>query len=496
MGEIQSRITDELVIALCGAVGSGVSTVGSTIKQILEQHNYNVYYVKLSDFIKRYARSSSQGSSTLTTDGLNLQDKGNELREQHSCDILAQLAIYKIAMDRARFEGDSCDEEQTAHKVRREAVIIDSLKNPEEWRLLQTIYGRMFYLFGVLCPETIRKERLIDNKSISKVDAESLIERDKSEKSKYGQQLMKTIFHADFFVRNMELSPKNLKEPLKRYIGLILSDNKYVPTVDEYAMHAAQSSANRSSCLSRQVGAAIVDSGKNIIATGRNDVPKVGGGLYEEGDKGAYNCTSLGGCKSDQYKMKILDEIKRILSKSLGDIVSEDKIRDAIEMIGSSTKIRDIIEFSRAVHAEMDAITTVARKGIGGLEGATLYCTTFPCHHCARHIVASGIKRVFYIEPYEKSLAKDLHKDSIILDSADTEIDPGKVKFLPFEGVAPKQFMNIFCARKKKEDGKSIDVNLANSSPILSQLMDSFVDYEDRVVKRIAETKLIELVKD
>lgn len=455
MEEIQSRITDELVIALCGAVGSGVSTVGSAITQILKQYDYEVYYIKLSDFIKRYAKSTPQDSLSDSINGIYLQDKGNELREKYSCDILAQLAICKIAMDRIRFEENSSDdEEEVVHKVRREAVIIDSLKNPEEWRLLQTIYGRMFYLFGVLCPETIRKERLTEHKNISKVDAESLIERDKSEKSKSGQQLMKTIFHADFFVRNMELSPKNLKKPLERYIGLILSDNKYVPTVDEYAMHAAQSSANRSSCLSRQVGAAIVDSGKNIIATGRNDVPKVGGGLYEEGDKGAYNCISLGGCKSDLYKMKILDEIKRILSKSLGDTVAEGEINAAIEMIGSSTKIRDIIEFSRAVHAEMDAITTVARKGIGGLEGATLYCTTFPCHHCARHIVASGIKRVFYIEPYEKSLAKDLHKDSIVLDSADTEVDPGKVKFLPFEGVAPKQFMNIFCERKKKKTGK------------------------------------------
>ncbi|MDN3612645.1 hypothetical protein QWZ16_23945 [Vibrio ostreicida] len=26
----------------------------------------------------------------------------------------------------------------------------------------------------------------------------------------------------------------------------------------------------------------------------------------------------------------------------------------------------------------------------------------FPCHNCAKHIVASGIKRVVYVEPYPK----------------------------------------------------------------------------------------------
>src|SRR3974377_740241 len=65
----------------------------------------------------------------------------------------------------------------------------------------------------------------------------------------------------------------------------------------------------------------------------------------------------------------------------------------AIEALGAS-EFLNLIEFSRAVHAEMEAIISVARTGKAGLMGGTIFSTTFPCHNCARHIVAAGIKRV------------------------------------------------------------------------------------------------------
>ena len=49
--------------------------------------------------------------------------------------------------------------------------------------------------------------------------------------------------------------------------------------------------------------------------------------------------------------------------------------------------------YSNTVHAEMSAICLAARTGVR-LEGATLYCSLFPCHSCAIHIIQAGIKRV------------------------------------------------------------------------------------------------------
>lgn len=71
---------------------------------------------------------------------------------------------------------------------------------------------------------------------------------------------------------------------------------------------------------------------------------------------------------------------------------------------------------------------------------------------CARHIVASGIKRVVYIEPYPKSKAKQLHQDAIVVDPV-TPSD-SHVSFEPFEGVAPRQYQDIFDARDTRKDGQ------------------------------------------
>ena len=66
--------------------------------------------------------------------------------------------------------------------------------------------------------------------------------------------------------------------------------------------------------------------------------------------------------------------------------------------------VMDLTEYGRVVHAEMHALCDAARLG-KAIKGATLYCTTFPCHNCTKHILAAGIRRVVYIEPYPKSLA-------------------------------------------------------------------------------------------
>lgn len=494
---IKTRVTDELVVALCGAIGSGASVVGEKIREILKGRSYSVRYVKLSDIILKYSDDQDlQGpiDSLGVYQRYNvLQNAGNELRRNYSCDILAQLAIYNITLDRAAYDEEYGNgPEVEVHQPRRCATIIDSLKHPDEWKLLKTVYGKMFYLFGVLCPEDVRKNRLIDYKSIEGTDAGVLIKRDKQESFNSGQQFIKTIQHADFFIRNIKNTPGKLDAPLERYINLILSDNKYSPTVHEYAMYVAQAAAHRSSCLSRQVGAAIVSREGEVIATGRNDAPKFGGGLYDGGEADDCSCIRAEGCLSDKYKEIIAKEILGVLKEGLGEDVDTTMLKEIVGKIKKSTKLKDIIEFSRAVHAEMDAILSVARRGVSGLHEATLYCTTFPCHHCARHIVASGIARVFYIEPYEKSLAYRLHNDAIVLDSDNTEVEGRKVKFLPFEGVAPSQYMNMFKDREKKKEGIGIKVDTTSSKPISEQLMDSFAEYEDKVVTKLKETGLLD----
>lgn len=484
---IRQRQTEELVIAFCGPLGSGTSTVAKAFNNIITNYKYRSNYIKASDQIKNYISripGYENFSFKNTADKIDkYQDGGNALREKYGNDIIAQLLIKEIAIHREQEKDQNSD--SITPESRRHITIIDNLKHPDEVKLLKAVYGNMFYLFGVLCPETIRRDRL-NQKNVPRGHEILLMERDKSETVGFGQKLLDTLQMADVFIRNDELNVTRIEERINRYIKLILGDYFITPTTDEYAMYCAQSAALKSSCLSRQVGAAIISKEGELISTGCNEVPKYLGGHYSSNDKGSDSrCMNLfgGKCANQKYKDDILKTINDILSDAITD---NDDLRKAIfNKISNESGIKNLLEFSRSVHAEMDAIINVARLGNASLKEATLYCTTFPCHNCARHIVASGITKVFYIEPYEKSLARALHNDSIDFDSKINEEASNKVAFIPFEGVAPRQYMNLFMAGERKINGEKINKNLSTSKPRTIQYLDNHVEYELKVIKHI-----------
>ena len=96
-------------------------------------------------------------------------------------------------------------------------------------------------------------------------------------------------------------------------------------------------------------------------------------------------------------------------------------------------------------HAEMSALCDAARLG-RPVKDTTIFVTTFPCHNCAKHIVASGVARVVYIEPYPKSRALSSHPDSV---TSETSVE-GKVKFVHFEGLAPTRYREIFSKGRRR----------------------------------------------
>lgn len=53
----------------------------------------------------------------------------------------------------------------------------------------------------------------------------------------------------------------------------------------------------------------------------------------------------------------------------------------------------------RSIHAEVNVILMAARYGIS-TEGATLYCTTFPCPLCSKLLTNTGIIRIVYENLY------------------------------------------------------------------------------------------------
>ncbi|CUB04268.1 anti-phage dCTP deaminase [Marinomonas fungiae] len=483
--EIRGRRSNELVIGLCGAVGAGVKSLNETLKDLLIEKGYKIVSIRLSKLIAESFPEEKEKLSKLVgyKRYTEFQDKGDNLRRANTNHYLAELAIQEIYTQRqAVYEqefGFSEDEDEI--RPERIAYILDQLKHPDEISLLKEVYDSSFYVLGLLRTEAERKKNLREE-DISVEDISTLMERDRKDSgNKNGQQVEKTIQLSDYFIKNMD-TRASLNSSVDRFLELVHGSGFITPTVDETGMYTAFSASLRSICLSRQVGAAIFDTEGNILSTGCNDVPKSGGGLYSsedfQNDKRCYN--KGGKCYNDSHKGDLERQIASILEK--------EKIGNSKEIAKSiiaGTKADSITEYSRAVYAEMDAIISLARNPSLSSVGRVLYCTTYPCHGCTRHIIAAGIKRVVYIEPYEKSLAGNLYDDSI---TTSDNLDDSKICFENFEGVSPKRYVTFFMqARVRKANGKAVFRKSIDSNHVDHQHIHGYVDYEAKIIQILEE---------
>jgi len=51
------------------------------------------------------------------------------------------------------------------------------------------------------------------------------------------------------------------------------------------------------------------------------------------------------------------------------------------------------------IHAEQNAISDAARRGVC-IDKSAIYITHYPCINCAKYIISSGIKKVYYRHDY------------------------------------------------------------------------------------------------
>jgi deoxycytidylate deaminase len=517
---VLSRRTPELVMAFCGAAGSGVSTVANLLKERIEKspYDYTVEIIKISEGIQKLKGNITIDVDLKWAEGFEpagkriaeLQEWGNALREEYTTDVLSQYAICKILHLRSSKhllpEEKELFEKKEIPKVQKRILwIIDSLKHPDEVDALRYVYGNMFFQVGVLCPHDKRFSRL-KSKEMSEKEAALIIEKDKSEEVQFGQHLIETIHKADFFVNNFDDNTQSVESDLDRFVNLIFGGIE-TPTKHEYAMYVAQSSALSSGCLSRQVGSSITDEEGNVISYGCNDVPKPDGGLYCAEDSPDNRCfkTHDRACQNTKRKDIIIGKLERKLeqllieikdlakSKELDRFLEEDFVlHKFIDEAAKYSGIKQITEYTKAVHGEMDALIKLARKGGIGSKNCSMYVTTYPCHNCAKHIIASGIKKVFYIEPYEKSLAFELHSDAITLDQ---NSNSNKVKFIPFNGVSPRRYQDFFKIHGDRKTRGNLSAAAAKGKlPISEKFLDSYTEYEAKAIQALKGMHLYSIV--
>lgn len=460
----------ELFFALVGPVGTDLVRVAMELRDSLVTVGYELEEVHVSSLVHGLEEHEHLARLGVPEDErimvhMNAGDSVRRALENGSA--LAALAIAEITRRRAGRTSAS----------KPPAFLMTSLKHPAEVELLRAIYGSALTVISVYEPEDARERRLSSKigtrgtAEAARDAARALIVRDQEDRNKntLGQSVRKTFPLADFFLD----ASQSLRSEVNRLVHLLFQHPGMSPTKAEYAMFMAQSAALRSADLSRQVGAVVVDEDGEVISAGCNEVPKPGGGVYWSGDPLDGRDFALNVDPNVAMGREILREVFSQLQRA-GWLAESRSNTNPAHLVDAAAELElfeharvgNLIEFGRVVHAEMNALVRAARRGLR-VADQRLYCTTFPCHVCARHIIGAGIAEVFYIEPYPKSLAVDLYPEAICLGPR----EDGKVAFRPFTGVAPRRYMEYFgYGRRKDREGNAIKWDAARARPRVRQL--------------------------
>ena len=468
---------NEIIVAVVGHVGSGTSEIAEALHHLLGQEDlpggkYDSVILKARREIEEWANAVGEDLPTSERNDVEttkcLQDLGDKMRSSsNDASAVARALVKRVRSTRAEKIGSELvDGVAVAPDGKRRAYILDAIRNPAEVDLFRHVYQDAFVLIGVVCDEKVRLKRIMDKyKNAGRADGEELMKRDAKASSKFGQRVTDAFHLSDFFIDNTSArtldggaaNPDwNVSDHLSRLVKIVSHSEIVRPSTEETAMHHAYGAALRSACLSRQVGAALVDKTGNVVSTGTNEVPRAGGGVYGEtfdtdhtdhvdDHRCAYRQLNGAGpfCSSTIEQNSL---IKRLIEE-IPELNAADQMRKQL-LINElrSSGVGDLLEFSRAVHAEMDALLSAGREGISTV-GSRLFVTTYPCHYCARHIVSAGVDEVQFIEPYPKSRAIDLHADSIqvsVQNWLPPSRDGKRVLFRPFVGVAPRMYRRAF----------------------------------------------------
>jgi len=497
----------ELFIGLVAPIGADLNSVGAEIRRQLTSYGYSTHEIRVSDFFATLPIDTKLVDHPTAERYKSYMDAGNEVRRIFDApDALILPIVGRVREIRRQITGH---EREIATKT---AFLINQLKRPEEIETLRSIYGPLFLCLSVSCSKSRRLELLTeriarDDQKRRREDsyepiALSLIIRDEEEEEEkfYGQKVRDAFALADVVVdgENTDRAQKSLERPLKSFFG----SNFITPTADEHFMNIARNVASRSSDLSRQVGAVIVTADNEIISAGCNDVPKFGGGIYWEEDELDARDFKRGHDPNYIYKKDLIADILRRINPWMSRKYQKTEINELLEKALNSVDgplfknahLMDLLEFGRVVHAEMNALAEAAKRGVA-TKDSTLYCTTFPCHICTRHIIAAGIRRVVYVEPYTKSQAQKLYSESVDLGEDGHEVI-GKIQFDSFSGISTTRFNDFFVRRRRKNsDGKAKEWIKDKPHPVVDVIAPFYIETEILLIE-LLERKVVGLAQN
>ena len=480
----------EIFLGLIAPIGVDVNAVVSALESALKIVNYDPNPIRVTDIF------SDMPSGLFDLDYSDKFERyikyikaGDDLCEKcESNDIFARYAIHRLKKSHPRSYG-----EETPKSV---AHIFRQIKRIEEIDLFKRVFGRNILFVGCYSSREQRVKHLVDqllqsrrgkNRSELESNALEIISIDEDERNRdSGQRIIECYPHSDFIIDCT--SHKSLEDSAERLVKIFFGYPFISPTRDEYASYVANAASYRSLDLSRQVGAAIFSAKSEVVSIGCNEVPAAGGGTYWEDAESDGRDFSQGRDSNQKVKSDMArDALSRLADN--GWLVDHYKEMELDKLIFhafdkkkaplKNAMINDVIEYGRMVHAEMNAITDAARSG-KSTEGCTLYCTTMPCHLCTKLVIASGISRVVYVQPYSKSLVEELYQDSVCIDKKDVG---HRVSFETLKGVTPNGFRIAFrkISKRKNSDGSSVGWEPFSADPIFNSHFEYYIPIEGEV---------------
>lgn len=479
----------ECFAALIAPIGVDLDAVIAALEHSLQHVGYNLNDVRLTNILRENPSWYNVEHATEIDRYKRYIAAGDRLCEDSGRkDILALYGIANLWKDQDRRPKQPTE---VMHVFRQ-------LKRVEEIQALKEIYGRNIMFIACYASREDRVDYLVRKMlknergtSNSKLQAKALeiIATDEDEReNEFGQRVIECYPHADFVLDCT--THDSLAKSAERFVSIYFGSPFIGPSMDEYCSYIANAASYRSLDLSRQVGAALFGDDCELISLGCNEVPKAGGGTYWSGGKDDHRDYALGFDSNQRVREDMTrDALVRLQKKGwLSDKYKSAKPDELVAKAFAAppdkpgplnqSMVADVIEFGRMVHAEMNALTDAARfrRSTGG---ATLYCTTLPCHMCTKLVIAAGVKRVVYVQPYGKSLIEELFTDSV---SIDEKSDGSTVLFETLKGVTPNGFKLAFHKKRsrKRKDGSAVQWNPMQSAPTFLSTFPYYLQLEIR----------------
>lgn len=493
-------IGPEVYLGLITPLGVATDELVGYLVSEFSAYGYQAEIIRLSDILEERGSPVPRFPELRSAE---LIERGDTIARNFNPEAVATLGVQRLHLHRAVLNGGSAAD--TEHRPRT-VWIFRSLKRTEEVGYLRQTYGNAFYALSVYASYDSRLNHLYASlktghpswdEDKAREQAQVLIDIDQDDGKPFGQNVRSAFPMADVILPGDEM--QILEHDSRRFVRLLFGDNE-VPTASEHAMSVAGMTAALSSSLSRKVGVALTTIDGDFISTGMNEVPKAGGGQYGSDDSQGrdkdvghdYSTTSLNALVADTLRVLsrnswLADEKQELATVDLDTLTMEAVAflkRERADIMG-------LIEFQRAVHAEISALMSAARRGIP-TQGSVLYSTTYPCHLCAKEIVSAGVEKVYWIEPYPKSRAQAMFGESISELMDDESL---RVSFLPFIGVTPRAYPRLFTTeeeyRRKEVSGAVLTPPKVEALPRVGALS-PILNVMERELKALAMSKLLE----